>query len=101
MENNKKYGVPLYSAGWLKNNGKGKTKIEDRNQDGDPDRSSSEVSNAESQKYVVLAGGGGEGRSGIPNAVFIVNFDSAANVLFDDPVRISYYYYYSDLNFRY
>jgi prolactin regulatory element-binding protein len=98
MENNKKYGVPLYSAGWVRNKVKGKAKIQDQDQDGDPDRSSGELSNAESQNYVVLAGGGGEGRSGIPNAVFIVLFDSATNALSNDPVRISYY---SVLNFLY
>ncbi|GMY18135.1 SEC12-like protein 2 [Fagus crenata] len=86
MENNKKYGVPLYSAGWVRNKVKGKAKIQDQDQDGDPDRSSGELSNAESQNYVVLAGGGGEGRSGIPNAVFIVLFDSATNALSNDPV---------------
>ncbi|KAJ0750703.1 hypothetical protein HanLR1_Chr05g0185011 [Helianthus annuus] len=37
--------------------------------------------------YVIFAGGGGEDRSGIPNALVISLFDSASNSLSDHPVR--------------
>ncbi|CAH1443278.1 unnamed protein product [Lactuca virosa] len=37
--------------------------------------------------YVVFAGGGGEGRSGIPNALVISLFDSSSNSLSDQPVN--------------
>ncbi|XP_065628340.1 SEC12-like protein 2 [Quercus suber] len=70
-----KYGVPLYSVGWV------------IFKDLDRDRSSNngEVSNS-TQYYVVSAGGGGEGRSGIPNAILISSFNSDANSLSDVPV---------------
>ena len=75
--NSKKYGVPLYSVGWVR--------FKDRDLSSDDN---GEVSNS-TQYYVVLAGGGGEGRSGIPNAVLISSFDSDANSLSDPPVTLS------------
>ncbi|KAK9987748.1 hypothetical protein SO802_027987 [Lithocarpus litseifolius] len=70
--NSKKYGVPLYSVDLVL------VRCKDR------DRSSD---NGEASKYyVVSAGGGGEGRSGIPNAILISSFDSDANSLSDLPV---------------
>ncbi|KAF3946088.1 hypothetical protein CMV_027608 [Castanea mollissima] len=69
----RKYGVPLYSTGWR------------RSKDRDRSSDNGEVSNS-TQYDVVLAGGGGEGRSGIPNAVLISAFDSDANSLSDQPV---------------
>ena len=74
-----KYSLPLYSAAWVW------YKILD------PDPSTSnEVSNAKSKSarksYIVLAGGGGEGRSGIPNAVLLFDFDFTAKSLSNLPV---------------
>ena len=74
--NSKKYGVPLYSVGWVR--------FKDRDRSSD----NGEVSNS-TQYNVVSAGGGGEGRSGIPNAVLISSFDSDANSLSDLPVTLS------------
>ena len=76
--NSKKYGVPLYSVGWVL------IRFKDRDRSGD----NGEVSNS-TQYYVVSAGGGGEGRSGIPNAVLISSFDSDTNFLSDLPVTLS------------
>ncbi|KAM4099267.1 hypothetical protein ACJW30_07G144700 [Castanea mollissima] len=73
----RKYGVPLYSTGWRRS--------KDRDLDRDRSSDNGEVSNS-TQYDVVLAGGGGEGRSGIPNAVLISAFDSDANSLSDQPV---------------
>jgi len=65
----------LYSVGWVL------IRFKDRVRSGD----NGEVSNS-TQYYVVSAGGGGEGRSGIPNAVLISSFDSDTNSLSDLPV---------------
>ena len=80
----RKYGSPLYSAGWRRS----------KNRDRDRDRSSDndEVSNS-TQYDVVLAGGGGEGRSGIPNAVLICAFDFDAASLSDQPVILFQFRY--------
>ncbi|KAL0000209.1 hypothetical protein SO802_019811 [Lithocarpus litseifolius] len=79
--NSQKYGLPLHSAAWVS------YKLPDL----DPDPSTSdEVSNAKSKSaqksYIFLAGGGGEGRSGIPNAVLLVEFDFTAKSLSNHPV---------------
>lgn len=73
--NFRKYGVPFYSAGWCR------FKDQDRDRSSDND----EVSNS-TQYDLVLAGGGGEGRSGIPNAILIATFDIVAKLLSDPPV---------------
>ncbi|KAK7849393.1 sec12-like protein 2 [Quercus suber] len=78
--NFQKYGLPLYSAAW----------VWYKLLDPDPDPSTSdEVSKSKSKStqknYIVLAGGGGEGRSGIPNAVLLVEFDFTAKSLSNLP----------------
>lgn len=76
--NCKKYGVPLYGAAWAPAAAfRSDTKRDDV--DGSPPSISTE-------NYVVLAGGGGEGRSGIPNAILVSRFDSDSNSLSDEPV---------------
>ncbi|XP_075634867.1 SEC12-like protein 2 [Castanea sativa] len=97
--NFQKYGLPLYSADWVW------YKLPDPDPDPDPDPSTSdEVSNAKSKSksaqksYIVLAGGGGEGRSGIPNAVLLVEFDFTAKSLSKNPV--SKFVTDSDLPYR-
>ncbi|KAI3453126.1 hypothetical protein Pfo_009789 [Paulownia fortunei] len=72
-----KYGVPLYGAAWVP-----------------PAAPVKEDSAAESEtpasytmnRHVVLAGGGGEGHSGIPNALLLSTFDFESNSLSDQPV---------------
>lgn len=41
------------------------------------------------RSHVILAGGGGEGHSGIPNAVVLTDFDFANNALSDQPVSLN------------
>ncbi|GAA0160164.1 guanyl-nucleotide exchange factor [Lithospermum erythrorhizon] len=64
VSSSKMYGVPLYGAAWIP----------------------SSASSAAMKSYVVLAGGGGEGRSGIPNALLVSEFDFPSNSLADQPV---------------
>ncbi|XWS69333.1 hypothetical protein CRYUN_Cryun04dG0170200 [Craigia yunnanensis] len=85
------YGVPFYGAGWVPYNHvrsklTSQEKIEEDNkEDKDPTQfKDDEIST--SQNYVVLAGGGGEGRSGIPNALVVSHVDFASNSLSDQPV---------------
>ncbi|XP_057425041.1 SEC12-like protein 2 isoform X2 [Lotus japonicus] len=77
----KKYGVPFYSVAWppqhiLKPR---KTDSTDTDHDSEPETPAA-------GNYIVLAGGGGEGSSGIPNAVLLAHFDFASNSLSDQPV---------------
>ncbi|KAM0009256.1 putative transcription factor WD40-like family [Helianthus debilis subsp. tardiflorus] len=75
MGNCKKYGVPFYGASFVPRNAVGaKPKQEDDEDVGG------------GFDYVVFSGGGGEGRSGIPNALLISLFDRASNSLADQPV---------------
>nr|DAD32070.1 TPA_asm: hypothetical protein HUJ06_010921 [Nelumbo nucifera] len=87
-----KYGVPLYGAAWvpvkeaLKQNPK-----EEPEQDSDKvttDEGSSPPPSVDttSKGYLVCAGGGGEGHSGIPNALLLLDFDFASNSLSQIPV---------------
>ncbi|KAF5442294.1 hypothetical protein F2P56_034967, partial [Juglans regia] len=50
------------------------------------DGSSAALESSAALNYFVFAGGGGEGRSGIPNAVVLARFDSTSNALSDQPV---------------
>lgn len=50
------------------------------------DESSTSVTNSSTQSYLVFAGGGGEGRSGIPNALLLALFEPSSNSLSDQPV---------------
>ncbi|XP_059448360.1 SEC12-like protein 2 isoform X2 [Corylus avellana] len=88
--NFQKYGVPFYSAAWVPYKSIKFDQEEDREQSTDEVSGGHESSPAPepsaAQDYVVLAGGGGEGRSGIPNAVVLSRFDFASNVLSDQPV---------------
>ncbi|KAL4580472.1 hypothetical protein LXL04_016666 [Taraxacum kok-saghyz] len=77
--NCKKYGVPFYGASFIPRN---VIKSEDKDKDKDD-----VVSDDDGSKYVVFSGGGGEGRSGIPNALIISLFHSPSNSLSDEPVN--------------
>ncbi|KAL3824260.1 hypothetical protein ACJIZ3_020289 [Penstemon smallii] len=70
-----KYGVPLYGAAWVPPCASSDVKDESESPD-------SSVVN----RHVILAGGGGEGRSGIPNAILLSAFDLESNSLSDQPV---------------
>ncbi|KAF4364594.1 hypothetical protein F8388_015285 [Cannabis sativa] len=83
-QNFKKYGVPFYSVAWVPYNSirfDPKPKPED-----EPDQPKPDDEPTADRKYIVLAGGGGEGNSGIPNAVVLSEFDAASNSLSDQPV---------------
>ncbi|PON98148.1 WD repeat containing protein [Trema orientale] len=84
-QNFKKYGVPFYSVAWvpytsIRFDPKPQEENTDQHQD-DPDQSQP----AADRNYIVLAGGGGEGRSGIRNAVLLSEFDAASYSLSDQP----------------
>ncbi|GFZ18311.1 SEC12P-like 2 protein [Actinidia rufa] len=82
--NCKKYGVPLYGASWVPPTA---TRSDPKpTPDGEDEPSGDESPPSTPPIYhVVLAGGGGEGRSGIPNALLLVHFDFASNCLSDQP----------------
>nr|ACU18594.1 unknown [Glycine max] len=66
--NFKKYGVPFYSVAWIPQHVVKSRQIETAG------------------NYLLFAGGGGAGHSGIPNALVIAHFDVASNSLSDQPV---------------
>ncbi|XP_021735541.1 SEC12-like protein 2 [Chenopodium quinoa] len=76
LPNTQRYGVPLYGASWVPSHAIRSTDSADPKSD-DADYPS---------EFLVLAGGGGEGRSGIPNAVLLSEFDFAADSLSPEPV---------------
>ncbi|XP_031268785.1 SEC12-like protein 2 [Pistacia vera] len=89
-----KYGVPFYGAAWVPYY-QIRSKIESKEQKQEQDRSEDEAPTADksdaissNHDYVVLVGGGGEGNSGIPNAVVLSRFDFASNSLSDQPVAM-------------
>lgn len=80
--NMQKYGVPFYGAAWVPYKYIGSpSKSEDEGKEDDGKDQS-----AVPGDHVVLAGGGGEGRSGIPNAIVLAHFDFASNSLSPEPV---------------
>ncbi|KAL9254950.1 SEC12-like protein [Drosera capensis] len=82
--NYQKYGVPIYGAAWIPRDA---IRSALRSTDGD-EASAAEDDNKSPviPSYVVLAGGGGEGRSGIPNAVLLAEFDFETTSLSNEPV---------------
>lgn len=85
-DNCKKYGVPFYGASFVPSNAFRWTEKE-------PKHEEENVGGGDecSKKYVIYSGGGGEGRSGIPNALIISQFNHASNSLSDQPV--SYFFF--------
>ncbi|MFS7982965.1 putative transcription factor WD40-like family [Helianthus anomalus] len=77
-ENCKRYGVPFYGASFVPHNALKSSDTDAKKEDED---------SGNRPNYVIFAGGGGEGRSGIPNALVISLFDSASNSLSDEPVE--------------
>ncbi|XP_044504254.1 SEC12-like protein 2 isoform X2 [Mangifera indica] len=91
-----KYGVPFYGAAWVPyKHIRSKLKLleqileqdEGRNGSGDEAPTADKFDTVSANhNYVVLVGGGGEGKSGIPNAVVLSRFDFASNTLSNQPV---------------
>lgn len=77
ISNSKSYGVPLYGASWLPLN-LSRSKSEDDSDESPP--------SIDTTRHVVLSGGGGEGNSGIPNALLVSQFFVDSNSLSDQPV---------------
>ncbi|KAH1243265.1 SEC12-like protein 2 [Glycine max] len=90
--NFKKYGVPFYSVAWIPQHVVKSRQIETADESSDSDHSTSPATEAEKEpatvagNYLLFAGGGGAGHSGIPNALVIAHFDVASNSLSDQPV---------------
>lgn len=79
IANSKSYGVPLYGASWLPLC-LSRSKSEDDSDESPP--------SIDTTRHVVLSGGGGEGKSGIPNAILVSQFYVDSNSLSDQPVCI-------------
>ncbi|CAJ1939597.1 unnamed protein product [Sphenostylis stenocarpa] len=100
--NLKKYGVPFYSVVWIPEHLIKSRQIEAADDSHDSDHNTAPSTAPEPDpptkaepdpstvagNYLLFAGGGGAGRSGIPNALVIAHFDVASNSLSDQPVRI-------------
>ncbi|KAJ8642788.1 hypothetical protein MRB53_004536 [Persea americana] len=79
----KKYGLPLYCASWIP-----LQKIKEKQQQEEPKEEQgnkvvSEQLSAEELEYLVLGGGGGEGRSGLKNALLLTQFNFSSRSLLD------------------
>lgn len=94
--NFKKYGVPFYAVAWIPDKAV-QFIYKSQEQQPEPDQTQSNDDFTSCGNYVVLAGGGGEGRSGIPNAVVVARFDPSSNFLTDDPVNLNYAVLYVNL----
>ncbi|KAL5553422.1 hypothetical protein UlMin_040823 [Ulmus minor] len=82
--NFRKYGVPFYAVDWVPYKS---IRFDQAGKSGpESDQSLPQDEAAANRNYVVLAGGGGEGNSGIPNAVVVSEFDFASYSLSDQPV---------------
>ncbi|KAM3741412.1 hypothetical protein ACB098_08G175000 [Castanea mollissima] len=81
----RKYGVPLYSAAWVPHKFPGPDPSTNFRKYGVPLYAKSKSAQ---NRYIVMAGGGGEGRSGIPNAVLLTKFDLFTKSLSNNPVSM-------------
>jgi prolactin regulatory element-binding protein len=85
--NLKKYGVPLYSVAWVPQTVLKSIQNVTADDSSDADHKYlPETPPPDDGKYLVFAGGGGQGRSGIPNSVLLAYFDVASDSLSDTPV---------------
>lgn len=85
----KKYGLPLYCASWIP-----LQKIKEKQQQEEPKEEEgnevvSEQLSTEELEYLVLGGGGGEGRSGLKNALLLTQFNFSSRSLLDHLVSCS------------
>ncbi|XP_076892303.1 SEC12-like protein 2 [Bidens hawaiensis] len=85
MENCKKYGVPFYGASFVPRNVIGLL-LSSSEKEAKVEEDDQQVVAGDKPNYVIFSGGGGEGRSGIPNALVISLFDPASDSLSDQPV---------------
>lgn len=83
--NCKNYGVPLYGAGWVPSCALGSVTDSAKSEEGDDSTSLPPASSV--ANHIFLAGGGGKGRSGIPNALLISKYDPESDNLSDEPVN--------------
>ncbi|KAF5751841.1 putative Prolactin regulatory element-binding protein [Tripterygium wilfordii] len=88
-----KYGVPFFGAAFVpyKEVRSKLSNLQEDHRDSSTDEISDDKSAAVSGtsdhgNYVVLAGGGGEGHSGIPNSIILARFDFDSNSLSAQPV---------------
>ncbi|XP_050372377.1 SEC12-like protein 2 [Argentina anserina] len=85
--NHIKYGIPFYAVGWAPDAVPLSSQPENDN-----DNQTSQKTDTEStpsvpdSSHIVLAGGGGEGNSGVKNAVVLVRFDPASTSISHEPV---------------
>ncbi|KAF7849975.1 hypothetical protein BT93_L0053 [Corymbia citriodora subsp. variegata] len=93
LRDTQKYGVPLYGAAWapldrvrsrLKSREPPAEK--EREADGGGGRGGDAAAADGDRGCLVLAGGGGEGKSGIPNAVLLAEYDFPSGSLSEQPV---------------
>ncbi|XP_008795179.1 SEC12-like protein 2 isoform X2 [Phoenix dactylifera] len=98
----KTYGFPIYCAAWVpldlisaaaeaaaeEEEEKGEEEKEDKGKQVGGEGSEGEPSPSQKgdRLLVALGGGGGEGRSGVPNALVVSEFDLASRSLSDQPV---------------
>ncbi|KAH0924069.1 hypothetical protein HID58_024087 [Brassica napus] len=78
MANTQTYGFPIYAADWIAEDTV-RSKI-------DKENSEDCIEPSASRSCIALAGGGGEGRSGIPNVIVICRVDLETNSLLEQPV---------------
>ncbi|KAK6931031.1 Anaphase-promoting complex subunit 4, WD40 domain [Dillenia turbinata] len=83
--NCQKYGVPFYGASWVPPSVLSRSDLTKSDREEKP-KEEEETDDIPKGNYLVFAGGGGEGRSGIPNAIVVSEFDFASNSLSATPV---------------
>ncbi|KAK3421544.1 hypothetical protein EUGRSUZ_G02182 [Eucalyptus grandis] len=86
LRDTQKYGVPLYGAAWAPLD-RIRRRLRSRRPPAEAEREADGGGgDAADRGCVVLAGGGGEGKSGIPNAVLVAEYDFASGSLSEQPV---------------
>jgi prolactin regulatory element-binding protein len=85
------YGFPIYCAGWVPfshiSTSSASPEKESEGDDKEDPSSNADISDASDRLLVVLGGGGGEGRSGVPNALVVSGFDFSSRSLSEQPVQ--------------